>query len=418
MQNSVFPCYDTPDGRARRLNDIRARAHPEKPRPDRHFYRFSKQRHPPVPTTFLPDSVTERPPPDALSDVTAGAAPVWHLSHRPPRPTAAVRDPASARFPFFSVFPDTDMSTQPTPPVTASTNPAPSAAPGTVNSMTGYAHQSADTPLGRLDIEIRAVNSRFTDLHFRLADECRLLEPRLRSAITATVRRGKVECRISLSAAGAAGSAPALNLELLCRLRDLEAQVRRRMPWAHAFSVNDLLQWPGMLDEQTPDAEVLSARCLELAGAALEDFIASRAREGEKLAAVILERVTRMRALIEEVTPSIPAAQAAFQEKLRQRLLEALGSVDDERIRQEVAVFAVRIDVAEELARLTTHLDEVERVLQTGGACGKRLDFLMQELNREANTLGSKSVTSVVSQTAMELKLLIEQMREQVQNLE
>ena len=285
-------------------------------------------------------------------------------------------------------------------------------------SMTGYAARTLDVGQGVLHLELKSVNSRYLDFQFRVCDELRASELALRELFSARLSRGKVECRISLSAAGAAGAAPALNLELLCRLRDLEAQVRRRMPWAHAFSVNDLLQWPGMLDEQTPDAEVLSARCLELAGAALEDFVASRAREGEKLAAVILERVTRMRTLIEEVTPSIPAAQAAFQEKLRQRLLEALGSVDDERIRQEVAVFAVRIDVAEELARLTTHLDEVERVLQTGGACGKRLDFLMQELNREANTLGSKSVTSVVSQTAMELKLLIEQMREQVQNLE
>jgi uncharacterized protein (TIGR00255 family) len=131
-----------------------------------------------------------------------------------------------------------------------------------------------------------------------------------------------------------------------------------------------------------------------------------------------MERVTRMRELVAEVTPRIPAAQAAFQEKLKQRLIDALGSADDERIRQEVAVFAVRIDVAEELARLSTHLDEVERVLKAGGACGKRLDFLMQELNREANTLGSKSVVAEVSQTAMDLKLLIEQMREQIQNLE
>lgn len=133
---------------------------------------------------------------------------------------------------------------------------------------------------------------------------------------------------------------------------------------------------------------------------------------------MILERLARMRELVRDVAPLIPATQAAFQERLRQRLFDAINSIDEERIRQEVAVFAVRIDVAEELARLSTHLDEVERVLKAGGACGKRLDFLMQELNREANTLGSKSVASEVSQTAMELKLLIEQMREQIQNLE
>ena len=173
-----------------------------------------------------------------------------------------------------------------------------------------------------------------------------------------------------------------------------------------------------MCGDDTLDSEALIPACLALAREALDDFTASRAREGEKLAAVIVERVARMRDLVRDVAPRIPVAQAAFQDKLRQRLIDAIGSADDERIRQEVAVFAVRIDVAEELARLSTHLDEVERVLKAGGASGKRLDFLMQELNREANTLGSKSVVSEVSQTAMELKLLIEQMREQIQNLE
>jgi uncharacterized protein (TIGR00255 family) len=133
---------------------------------------------------------------------------------------------------------------------------------------------------------------------------------------------------------------------------------------------------------------------------------------------MLLERVKRMRDLVRDVEPRIPAAQEAFQEKLKQRLADALASTDDERIRQEVAVFAVRIDVAEELTRFSAHLTEVERVIEAGGACGKRLDFLMQELNRDANTLGSKSVVAEVSQASMELKLLIEQMREQIQNIE
>jgi uncharacterized protein (TIGR00255 family) len=209
-----------------------------------------------------------------------------------------------------------------------------------------------------------------------------------------------------------------LNADLLQRLKAFEAQVRSELPLAAPLAVSDVLRWPGMFGDDTLDSEALVPTCLELAREALDDFTASRAREGEKLAAVILERVARMRDLVRDVAPRIPVAQAAFQDKLRQRLIDAIGSADDERIRQEVAVFAVRIDVAEELARLSTHLDEVERVLKAGGASGKRLDFLMQELNREANTLGSKSVVSEVSQTAMELKLLIEQMREQIQNLE
>jgi uncharacterized protein (TIGR00255 family) len=151
---------------------------------------------------------------------------------------------------------------------------------------------------------------------------------------------------------------------------------------------------------------------------ALDDFTASRVREGEKLATMILDRVNSIREIVRQVAPRIPEAQQLFTEKLRQRLQEALGNASDDRILQEVAVFATRIDVAEEITRLNAHLDEVERVLKKGGASGKRLDFLMQELNREANTLGSKSAITEVSQAAMDLKLLIEQMREQIQNLE
>ena len=150
----------------------------------------------------------------------------------------------------------------------------------------------------------------------------------------------------------------------------------------------------------------------------LDEFTASRAREGEKLATLIVDRVAAIRAVVARVAPRIPEAQAIYTDKLRARLTEALGGASDERVLQEVAVFATRIDVAEELGRLGAHLDEVERVIKQGGACGKRLDFLMQELNREANTLGSKSAITEVSQASMELKLLIEQMREQIQNLE
>ena len=201
-------------------------------------------------------------------------------------------------------------------------------------------------------------------------------------------------------------------------LAALDRQVRAGLPDARALGVGEVLRWPGIFGDESIDQEALLSATLAVAREALDDFVASRGREGEKLKAIILERLARMRERVEQVAPHIPAAQQAFQEKLKQRLVDAIGSADDERVRQEVVVFAARIDVAEELARLATHMDEVERVLKQGGAVGKRLDFLMQELNREANTLGSKSVVSEVSQTAMDLKLLIEQMREQVQNLE
>ena len=287
-----------------------------------------------------------------------------------------------------------------------------------IYSMTGYAARTLDVEHGALHLELKSVNSRYLDFQFRVCEELRAVEPALRELFSARLTRGKLECRVSYAAATARVRAQTLNADLLQRLRSFEAQVCSELPQAAPLAVADVLRWPGMFGDDSLDSEALVRSCLVLAKDALDDFSASRAREGEKLAAVILERVARMRELVRDVAPRIPVAQAAFQDKLKQRLIDAIGSADDERIRQEVAVFAVRIDVAEELARLSTHLDEVERVLKAGGASGKRLDFLMQELNREANTLGSKSVVSEVSQTAMELKLLIEQMREQIQNLE
>jgi len=285
-------------------------------------------------------------------------------------------------------------------------------------SMTGYAARTRDVERGALHLELKSVNSRYLDFQFRICEELRSAEPALRELISARISRGKVECRLNFVPATTKTVPQALSGELLARLADFDAQVRAALPQATPLSVGEVLRWPGMFGDDTLDTDALVPEALALMREALEDFAASREREGAKLAAVILERVARIRELVRDVAPHIPAAQAAFQDKLRQRLQDAIGSVDDERIRQELVLFAARIDVDEELARLSTHLDEVERVLKAGGASGKRLDFLMQELNREANTLGSKSVVSAVSQTAMDLKLLIEQMREQIQNLE
>ncbi|MBK7955571.1 MAG: YicC family protein [Candidatus Accumulibacter sp.] len=287
-----------------------------------------------------------------------------------------------------------------------------------IYSMTGYAVRTLAVSGGALHFELKSVNSRYLDCQFRLADELRVVEPALRELIGARVSRGKLECRVSFVPASGNRSQWTLNTGLLEDLKLFDAQVRSVLPLAAPLAVSDVLRWPGIFGDDSVDVETAVPACLGLAAEALDDFAASRAREGEKLATVIRERVSHMRALARRVEPRIPAAQAAFNERLRQRLLDAVQLVDDERIRQEVAVFAARIDIAEELARLATHLDEVERVLDAGGASGKRLDFLMQELNREANTLGSKSLVAEISQTAIELKLLIEQMREQVQNLE
>jgi len=287
-----------------------------------------------------------------------------------------------------------------------------------IYSMTGYAARTCAVRGGTLYIELRSVNSRYLDIFFRVCDELRVAETALRELLAARLSRGKLECRVSFFPATSGSQQVNLNAGLLERLRMFDAQVRQALPLAAPLTVSDVLRWPGIFGEETLDLRSVLPACLALAGEALDDFAASRAREGDKLATIIRQRVVRMRALVCDVAPRIPAAQAAFNDRLRQRLLEAVQAVDDERIRQEVAVFAARIDVSEELARLSTHLDEVERILGAGGASGKRLDFLMQELNREANTLGSKSLVAEVSQAAIELKLLIEQMREQVQNLE
>jgi uncharacterized protein (TIGR00255 family) len=284
--------------------------------------------------------------------------------------------------------------------------------------MTGYAVKTRDIERGTLQIELKSVNSRYLDFHFRITEELRALEMPLRELLAARLNRGKVECRLSFNAAAARADQLQLNAELLASLKALSALVRHEMPEAAPLSVNETLRWPGMFGDQGMDFSLLGPEVMALAREALEDFTATRGREGQKLAEMIVDRVNAMRDIVRRVVPRIPEAQALFTEKLRQRLTEALGNASDDRILQEVAVFATRIDVAEELTRLTTHLDEVERVLKQGGACGKRLDFLMQELNREANTLGSKSAITEVSQASMDLKLLIEQMREQIQNLE
>jgi uncharacterized protein (TIGR00255 family) len=194
--------------------------------------------------------------------------------------------------------------------------------------------------------------------------------------------------------------------------------VRAAIPAAQPLRTGEILHWPGMLGDAAAKAEDLREPCTALMQEALAELCATREREGGKLKAMILERVAKMQATVVGVAPLLPQAIAAYQDKLAARLREALAGNDEERVRQEIALFGIKVDVAEELNRLVAHLQEVRRVLDAGGAAGKRLDFLMQELNREANTLGSKSVSKEVSEASIELKLLIEQMREQIQNIE
>lgn len=287
-----------------------------------------------------------------------------------------------------------------------------------IYSMTGFAAVAAELETGSLTLELRSVNHRYLDLQLRMPDELRTQEPALREAIAAQMSRGKVECRISLATRQSAQVPARLNPGMVQQLASWSNHVRETLPDARELSVADVLHWNGVLESPALSTESLHATLQTLLQDALKDFAAARQREGEKLKAFLLERVTQIEALRIAVAPRIPGAIAAYEAKLRARLLEALGSDDDERVRQEITLFASKIDVDEELSRLQSHLAEVRRVLEKGGAVGKRLDFLMQELHREANTLGSKSVDVEVSRSAMEAKILIEQMREQVQNLE
>jgi uncharacterized protein (TIGR00255 family) len=251
----------------------------------------------------------------------------------------------------------------------------------------------------------------------------------LREAITARVSRGKVECRLSFGRKERTASLAA-NDELLAALNAAQHSVLTRFPEARPLSVNELLRWPGVLHEAELAQDTLQADVQATLKLALDAFIESRQREGAALKTMLLSRVDDIEAIVVNITPLVPAAVEQFRQKAIDRLREAMGlaageaktavSSEDmhERIRQEVTLYGIRVDVAEELTRLSGHLTETREILKKGGQVGKRLDFMMQELNREANTLGSKAAVKELSDASMQMKLLIEQMREQVQNLE
>ncbi len=285
-------------------------------------------------------------------------------------------------------------------------------------SMTGFAAAAAELPGCSLTVELRAVNHRYLDLQLRLPDELRGLDAPLRELLTGELKRGKVDCRIALSHAVPGTASLAVNAARVAQLRLAAVEVLRHASDSAPLSVADILRWPGVLTEPSLPAAALAERAVALVRQALSELAASRAREGDKLKAVLEACCVGIETQLARVKPRIPALHDAYVAKLGARLKEAGLDPDTERLKQELALFATKIDVAEELSRLSMHVVEVRRVLATGGSSGKRLDFLMQELNREANTLGSKSVDAELSQAALELKVLIEQMREQVQNIE
>ncbi|MDR2244034.1 MAG: YicC family protein [Burkholderiales bacterium] len=287
-----------------------------------------------------------------------------------------------------------------------------------VLSMTGFAVAATSVGADTLNIELRAVNHRYLDVNVKTPDELRVLEPMLRERLAARMKRGKIDCKVSRTRNLEATPGLRVDAAQVAALLAAAGEIRAQAPAAAPLTTADILRWPGVLVAQDAADEALTATLLSAFDAAWDEFVASRAREGGKLTAVLLQCCDAMEAQVARVAPRIPAIHAAYQAKLTNRLQEAGLDPDEERLKQELALFATRIEISEEVTRLTTHVGEVRRVLGAGGVVGKRLDFLAQELHREANTLGSKSVDVELSQVALELKVLIEQMREQIQNLE
>ncbi len=305
-----------------------------------------------------------------------------------------------------------------------------------IESMTGFGSASRQLDLGggvyaTVAVECRSVNSRFLDLNIRSPEECRSAEMSLRELVTKHLGRGKVEFRINVhrEVQTTTQASELLNQDSLKSLKALELAVLKEMPNAGNMRMGEILRWPGVINEKSVDDELWRKLTLDAATEAVTALKESRQGEGQALFKILMERVVGIRAIVDQLEPLIPQIIAAHQAKLTERLTEILTGVDaqgqattkadiSDRIKQEVVLYGVRIDVAEELSRLKTHLDAVESALIKGGPVGKRLDFLMQELNREANTLGSKSVSQESSNASIEIKLLIEQMRELVQNLE
>lgn len=297
-----------------------------------------------------------------------------------------------------------------------------------ISSMTGYANAKVQTDMGLLSIDIRSVNSRFLDLSFRASEEIRFLEPKFREIISGKIARGKMECRLNLVDSGLSADT-ALNEEALNKLMALQTQVLKTDPSATALRVADILNYPGIVAAPVPDPEVFAKQVLTGFEQCLEVFNESRQREGAALAQVLLKYCTQIEDLVNTLRPKIPEILQAQKDKLTERLEEALGTTladgaqitkeeVNERIRQEITLYGIKLDVNEEMERLCTHVKEVRRTLDRGGPVGRKLDFLMQELNREANTLGSKAVSISMTDASVNLKLVIESMREQIQNLE
>lgn len=285
-------------------------------------------------------------------------------------------------------------------------------------SMTGYARQESKVEWGALIWEIRSVNHRYLEHHFRLPETLRKLEQPLRDRVRKQLHRGKLEATLHLQTGQGGEGELGIDLKLAQQVANAALQINDLLTDAAPISALELLKWPGIIKNQDIDAESMEEEVLSLFNAALKQLQDNRGREGAELKRFIEQRLDTISAQVANVRELMPEILKAQREKLRSRLEELSVELDQDRLEQEIVLLAQKADVDEELDRLDTHIIEVRRTLNQKGAIGRRLDFLMQELNREANTLSSKSIVSETTQAAVELKVLIEQMREQIQNIE
>jgi len=288
-----------------------------------------------------------------------------------------------------------------------------------IQSMTGFARAEAVHPWGTLSCEIRSVNHRYLELQLRVPEALRHAEHASRELLRERLGRGKVDCSLRLQdSAGPEGGVLRVDEDRLAQLLAACARIDTVAPGLARPTTLEMLAWPGVLAEEAPDADTTAGAMLALVERTARELVEAREREGARLGALLTQRLSGIEELVATVRQRLPELIAGHRDRLAQRVAELAVQAEPERLAQEIALLAARGDVAEELDRLTVHVGETRRSLAAGGACGRRLDFLMQEFNREANTLSSKSVAAETTQAAVDMKVLIEQMREQVQNIE
>lgn len=285
-------------------------------------------------------------------------------------------------------------------------------------SMTAFARAESETNWGRLSWELRSVNHRYLELSPRLPEEFRFLEPRVRELVSRKLARGKVDLSLRFQEGTSHEGDIILDKGMVTRLVEVSRQLRQEEQDLQPLTTNEVLNWPGVMQAQEIDKSQMEAAVIDLLGKALDELIETRQREGQRLGEIILERLDGISQVVETVKKVLPEVIDTYRERILNRLAEIKSELAPERLEQEMVIFSQKVDVDEELDRLETHVKEVTGVLRKKEPIGRRLDFLMQELNREANTLGSKAADVRMTQAAVDLKVLIEQMREQVQNLE